>query len=522
MRLTRGPVSPAPSRFDDFGFSRRFDGFNRLAQIFLTLTLFLSLNYLAAIHFERIDLTSDSRYSLTPETRGYLRELDETVMVYGLIPRNEVTFERGFADLEGLLREYTYASRIDGEAKVRYELVDYYTQHARVQDLFQQFGIDPPARLENFQALPAALVVGQHGHRLLLVGDMYNLVPNAETRKLEATSFRGEEALTLAMIDVSGSKRYRVYFINNHQESQLRSTATNGLSILHDYLEKGFYEVEELDLLTTPAIPSDADMVVLPGPRSNLREYEVQKLRRYLNQENGRLMVFMGPWRSLETERADGPLRELLREWGLQVDDMLVFDFEEDAIFEDRESIISEFAPHPATQFMAEHGLRTHSSFFRPVQRVSGQALDSRVSVTTLMRSSRNSYAELSYRQTSPDQRINFDEGVDLQGPVSLAALSERNAGTLRLPGGRLMVFGTPGLIENYFFRVNAGNQILVSKSFAWMLDREEALNLEPREPLRFSLSMTPDELQSAGVRMLALPAAGALFGLFVFMLRRR
>ncbi|MGF1447811.1 MAG: GldG family protein [Opitutales bacterium] len=521
VRLTREPIAPTPSRFDDFGFSRRFDGFNRLAQILLALTLFISLNYLAATHFERFDLTSDSRYSLTPETRGYLRELQEPVTVYGLFSRNEVALERAYDEMEGLLREYAYVSRAEGGSQVRYELVDFYTEQARVRDLFQQHGIESLASAGNFQARPAALVVGPHGHRLLRVGDIYNMAPRPNSRELVPSSFKGEEAITLALIDVSGTKRYRVYFINNHQESQLRSTGATGLSVLRDYLERGFYEVEELDLLTTPAIPSDADMVILAGPQTNLREYEVQKLRRYLNQENGRLMVFMGPWRSLDTERADGPLRALMREWGLRVDDMVVADFEEAAVFNDRETVVSEFAPHPATQFMAEHSLRTHSGFFRPVRRVDGEAMDSRVTVTTLMRSSRNAYAELSYRQVSPRPE-NFDEGVDVRGPVSLAALSERNAGTLRIPGGRLMVFGNPGLIENFYFNVNAGNQILVNKSFAWMLDREEALNLEPREPAVFNLSVTPEEIHSVVLRMLALPATGALLGLGVFALRRR
>ncbi|MGF1484300.1 MAG: Gldg family protein [Opitutales bacterium] len=521
-KARRSAREPGVSRFDDFSFSRRFDAFNRLAQIVLALTLFLSLNYLAATHFDRFDLTQDNRYSLTPQTRAHIQQLKDEVIIYGLIPKDDVRLEQAYDDVEDLLREYAFASRAEGEQTIRYQLLDYYQQYAQVQTLFRQYGIDPPERLDSIQARPAALVVGKFGHRLLLVGDMYNMVPDPASRELVMTAFRGEEAVTLSMIDVSGSKRFLIYFIQNHQESQLNGTSTEGLSVLRSYLEKGFYDVRPLDLLTAPAIPTDADMVVLPGPRSNLRDYEVQKLRRYLNEENGRLMVFLGPWRNVETERADGPLRELLREWGVQVDNMLVFDFEENAIFNDQEFLVADFSPHPSTQFLNEHRLRVHSGFYRPVRKVEGQAMDSRVTVTTLMRSSRNAYAELSYRRESPDLRINYDEGVDLPGPVSLAALSERNAGTLKIPGGRLMVFGAPGLIENRYFNINAGNQILVSKSFAWMLDREEALNLEPREPLRFNLSVTDDEWSTLGMRMLALPAAGALLGLFVFALRRR
>jgi hypothetical protein len=152
------------------------------------------------------------------------------------------------------------------------------------------------------------------------------------------------------------------------------------------------------------------------------------------------------------------------------------------------------------------------------VRSVGAGEVDSRVTLTPLMRASEYSWGELSYRE----QKLGYDEGVDLPGPVTLAMLSERNAGTLNIPGGRLMVFGTPHILTNSHFPYNPGNQILVSRAFAWMLDRDEVLNLPPREPIQFSLSVTPEEINTLGLRMLGPPAALAVLGLLVFLVRRR
>ena len=57
------------NRFNEFRFARRFRVANRVLQIILGLFLIVSLNFLAAKYFSRIDLTQSGTYTLAQSRR---------------------------------------------------------------------------------------------------------------------------------------------------------------------------------------------------------------------------------------------------------------------------------------------------------------------------------------------------------------------------------------------------------------------------------------------------------------------
>ena len=81
-----------------------------------------------------------------------------------------------------------------------------------------------------------------------------------------------------------------------------------GLSQVENFLQERNFELANLDLSIDPNIPDDADLVVIPSPQAALLPEEVEKLRRYLGERNGRMLVLLNPG------RAHG-LDELFYDW---------------------------------------------------------------------------------------------------------------------------------------------------------------------------------------------------------------
>ena len=126
------------SRFAEFSIARRFRIINRIAQIVLSLSLIISLNFLAAKYFERYDLTEAGTYTLAAETKAYIRQLAEPVDIVVTIPDSPET-ELVLKDLKKLLRQYEAEDAKDGNAMLNIEFVDIYKQRARAQQLASRY-----------------------------------------------------------------------------------------------------------------------------------------------------------------------------------------------------------------------------------------------------------------------------------------------------------------------------------------------------------------------------------------------
>ena len=86
-------------------------------------------------------------------------------------------------------------------------------------------------------------------------------------------------------------------------------------------------------------------------------------------------------------------------------------------------------------------------------------------------------YAIRSYYELDPSR--------DLPGPISIATVSTRSAGSelgITIPGGRFATFGNADFIANNRFRA-FGNHTLFINTINWALDRTGLLNI-PTRPL--------------------------------------
>jgi ABC-type uncharacterized transport system involved in gliding motility auxiliary subunit len=339
--------------------------------------------------------------------------------------------------------------------------------------------------------------------------DLYEVEDN------KIAGFRGEKAITSAIIDVSSKDEDKIYFLVGHGEMRLDDVdPLRGLSQLESFLRERNYTLATLDLAIDVDVPEDADLIIVPSPQASLLPEEVEKLRRYMSERNGRMIVLIDPWRRHGME-------ELFYDWGILADDMVVRDEGPDFRAQGGDLIIRRFAEHPITDLLVDYQITALFGQPRPMRTDPGSLKDPRLKVTQIIGTSDQSWAERDYRTQDP---MRYDEGRDLKGPITIASVSTRTAGTelgITIPGGRFVAFGNSDFITNNRLRA-FGNRTLFFNSMNWALARTSLLNIATRPLESYQVVMSEKDLNRMLIYYAILPGATALLGLFIFLIRRR
>jgi hypothetical protein len=489
---------------ESFRAARWVRTLNLVLQAILFLTFVGGLNYLARSHAWRFDLTRYRRYSLSAETLAYLREL--SLPVHIVVTENGQVNDSADPAVEGLLREYVYATESNPGGQVTVEYVDLYEDRRKTE----KYGIENPGVV--------LLLCG--GRRRVLTPD--NLYHHEDKAKKD---FIGEQAVTAAILDVSNPDRKKIYFLVGHGELRPDDVdPARGLSMARDQLRLRNYEVETLDLVATRKIPADASLLVSASPIDPYTPFEQELLRQYLGAGAGRLVLFLAPG----TQPGLSDL--LIDDWGVLVDDDVILDAASDSMTEDGDLIIRAYTTHPITQTLIDYkeGLRIGQA--RSVRPLPGRPAAAGLTVVTLAATSTTAWGEVDARQRGIQP---YTAGLDIKGlpqmdppnRLGIAVASERAPvrGDLpfSVPGGRIVVVGTGDMISNA--RVtNAGALGLFLGAVNWTVGRDIALNVPARPIERFSLSLSAGDLARLRYTlMLALPGIAALLGIAVYWARR-
>jgi ABC-type uncharacterized transport system involved in gliding motility auxiliary subunit len=219
-------------------------------------------------------------------------------------------------------------------------------------------------------------------------------------------------------------------------------------------------------------------------------------------------------------------LEDLFYRWGILSDDALVIDPDATDEALQGDMILGAYADHPITHFLLQNQLRVRFGPTRPVREDLAAPSDDRRRVTPLLGTTKDSWATRDYRTGD----LKYHKGVDLPGPVSVAALSEQQlmgAGQssqgvdLPLTGGRLLVFGNADFIGNQRFNM-LGNSYLFLNTVNYLLDRQNVLNIPPKPPFEFDLNLSRENLSGLAWRFMLPPLFLGLLGFGVYLARRR
>jgi ABC-type uncharacterized transport system involved in gliding motility auxiliary subunit len=439
------------------GREARFGGL-ATASVLVVLAILAAINYLGQRHNRRWDLTASKQYSLSDQTRNVLQKLDKPVRIKVFAEGND--FER-FRDR---LDEYQYASK-----QVTVEYID---------------AVKRPSMANQYQVQSLGTVVFEYEGRT------------------ERVTSDGEQELTNGLIKVIQGKQHKVYFTQGHGEKDTAGSDRPGYSSIGSALGSDNYTVEPIVLAQQKAVPADASVLVVAGPKTDFFPPEIEMLTAYLGR-GGKVLFLLDP-----PDRADAPaltgLAALLKTWAIDIGTNVVVDVSGmGQLFGTNESVpvAAKYPPHPITE---RFNLLTAYPLARSVVPVSGDT-GGRFP-QTLVETSPNSWAEADIRQLMTSGRVarEPDKG-DLSGPVSLAAAVSAPASDTPPPAEgtkpedapkpetRIVVFGDSDFVANQYLGI-PGNRDLFLNAVNWLAQQENLISIRPRDPEDRRVTLTSDQ----------------------------
>ncbi len=478
-------------------YFKTLSGLNAAAAILLALALVGMVNYLSLRHYRRADWSRSRYYSLSRRTLDLLNGLTNDIRVVVFFqPEHQV-----YTDVENLLREYESVSR-----RIRTEYVDPARDLARTEELAQKY-----------QVTEANVVVFDSGGRSKYAGldDIveFDYPGMEEGRVPEAVAFKGEQAFSSAIQDITQARSPVVYFLEGHGEHSVDDfDQRRGYSSLARVMRRDNITVKTVRFGEMHTLPEDADALVIAGPVRRLSQPEIDLLANHLA-HNGRMILMLD-------KDAETGLDPLLEEWGIRVGQDVVTD--PSRTLSGDELFVTEYGLHPVTEHLA--GITTIFYMPRSVEPVAAAAAAGNPSdkprVVSLASCSPEGWAESRVK----DNLFQFDPLEDRRGPASIAVAMERGAAPaldVRIRPTRAVVFGDSDFVCNG--AMAGGGLDFFMSALNWVLEREDLLAIAPKPMNESRLILNRKDLQELfWILVPGMPAALALAGLAVWLRRRR
>ncbi|MBF0441657.1 MAG: GldG family protein [Oligoflexales bacterium] len=92
-----------------------------------------------------------------------------------------------------------------------------------------------------------------------------------------------EEKFANALLHVLKDKKKRILFLKGHGEGGLESSEENGFAYIYEQLKNNKYQVDEISLLESGGVPNDADLLIVSGPKYDLKKEEIPMVEKFVD-----------------------------------------------------------------------------------------------------------------------------------------------------------------------------------------------------------------------------------------------
>jgi hypothetical protein len=478
-------------------------GFNVLAQILLVLFLVAMVNSIAFKHYARWDFSRDQKYALSDKTKRFLDTLKGKMRITVFFPpTTPIT-----TDVQNLLTEYQYA----GKGKVDIEQIDPERNLSRAKELFDKYKVVTDEAL---------LVVDYEGrNKTVKASEMADIDQSgmALGEGPRVAAFKGEQAITSAMIDLVEGKKKTLGYVLGHKEPAL--TEGSAISVLKTFIENENIQFKELNLLDLDAIPEDVKTVMIIGPQYDFSDREMKLLRNFWDKQ-GRILLLLDP--AAKTPKLDAFVSEL----GVKVNDdrLMVFlrtGIQELALTRDVQARF--LGDSPITRRLADVRALflggTSSLTLEP-----DRARAANIRIEPLIQAEKGYFAETDYN-TDNQAKLQADAKRDDNTQITIGAAIEKGGSAderVQLNSSRLVVVSNATFVQDNAITQDQQGLDFMSGSVNWLLSREQLIGIAPKvsKPLTFSLN--GDALaRLRWIVLVFMPLIPAVIGTVVWWQRR-
>ena len=440
-------------------------GANSLLMALFLISILTIVNFLAARHSVRWDLSENQNFSLAPQTYRVIRSLPREVKIT-VFTREK---DPGYQPYKERLDSYRQAS-----PKISVEFVDPERQ---------------PKAAQSYGITRSDTAIFESG-----------------TQTVRVTN-PSEAELTGALIRVSKDDKKRILFLEGHGEISTENRERTGLSLAKEILTKQGYDVGTISLLTQTAVPDNTSILAVAGPRKSITNDELDRIKAYVD-KGGHLLIMIDP----DTQADVNPL---LKHWGVGVGPGVLVDLQDKlAQGEPTLLLVRTFTEHEITQDLSAVvllPLARHVTF----DEQAGKDWD----YVPLARTSPNSWAAMKVT----GRVITLNEKEDIKGPLPMAAaLAPKTPPAEGKPRPAIVVIGNSTFASNAFVNF-PGNSDFFLHTVAWLAQDRDTITIGPRDQsLRPFVPNPFQERTLLYVQVILLPTLLLITGVNVWRKRRR
>lgn len=470
-------------------------GTNAVFYSAFVLLIVVAVNFLAARHNRRFDVTSEGIHTLAPQTVRILESLEEDLELIAFYSELNPQGQR----FEDLAEEYRYHTD-----RLKTRLVD---------------PLRSPGEARRYEITQDGTVVLQ-----------------AATGEARITTL-GEEELTNAIVKATRRGKKTICFTIGHGEASLGDAKPGGYAQVAEALRKESYETEDLLLLRSEGVPAKCSVLVVGGPTTPLLPAEVASIESYLA-GGGRLMVL-----NRDPERETG-LNDLLAAYGLRVNSDTIVDRLSRALIGDEFTpVVVVYESHPIVKALQENGV---ASFFPVASSVEATAAtEEGVTSQVVATTGADAWGETG-------ETVEFDPEEDHPGPLALlgaasgkvvkeTADEDETAGEEPGPeavtdgrengagsdGGeadgerRIVLFGDSDFASNAYLHLS-GNADLFLNAAGWLAAESDLISIRPKEGRPQPVSLTAARQNLLSVLTFLSPLVAVAAGIVLWARRKR
>ena len=435
--------------------------------------------------YREIDLSSEKLYSIGEESKKLLKDLDEDVTLY-LIAQNGTES----SDLTKLLEKYE-----EGSKHVKVEQVD--------PALNPKFTSQYTTDLVNNNSI---LVVSEDKNKLVDYQDLYETSVNYQTYTTDVTGFDGEARLTGAIHYVTSDNMPIMYALEGHGEQTMPGS-------VKDMIQKANIQIEPLNLLTTGAVPEDADCLFILSPQKDFTEEEAAQILAYL--ENGGKAMIISDYTGTEMTN----FKKILTNYGVEPVEGLILEGSADHyVFQNPSTLLPVINSNEITSDLLDQNLNV----LMPMTQGIGRTEEKRDSlgIESLLSTTDHAYSKVNVENMKTMEK----ESGDIDGPFDLGVSITETIDEKRET--QIVYFASSGIFDDNMNALTAGaNFNLITSSINWMCENEEGNTLVI--PAK-SLDVTPLMIPAADVGFWSifvtvfLPGALLILGTCIWLKRRK
>ena len=466
-------------------FSRRQARYGTLTgvSVMVVLGILIAINYIGKRQNKRWDFTIAKQFSLSDQTRNILSKLDAPLSIKVFVQEPE------FAIYQDRLKEYQYGSK---------QVTTEYIDPDKKPTIAQQNGVQ------------------QYG----------TIVLDYKGRTERVTS-NTEQDITNGIIKVVTGQQKKVYFTQGHGEKDTAAADREGYTGIATALKNDNYTADKVVLAQQSAVPDDASVVIVAGPKIDFLPGEVEALKTYLG-KSGKLLLMLDPPAKPDTP----PLTNLIalaHEWGVEVGNNVVVDVSGmGRLFGADESVpvVASYPSHPITD---RFNVFTAYPMARSVIPISGGVNGH--TAQPIAESSPRSWAESDLKALMSSGQVELDAAKgDKAGPVTLAAAvatgppmpdpAKPEESDAPKQETRVVVFGDSDFAANAGLGIQ-GNRDFFMNTLGWLSQQENLISIRPKDADDRRLTLTAaQQTNIIWIVMLGIPAV--IFGMGIYNWRRR